>query len=344
MKRIVRTLLHTPKPVLFFFGLLLLEVSCRNSHTGYLEIQGDTMGSSYMIKYKSGLDLSNEIATLLDDFNHVFSTYDTASILSKFNNNTLLESDIQGLSESQCMWLKQLFKQSFVWYHKTEKAFNPALGPLLSYWGFGDASGFPEVIDSMWVDSLRKVSDFGAYGLEGCLPIKGDPRAGLNFNAIAAGMATDIIGDYLEAQDIRDYLINVTGEVKAKGLNPFQKPWKVSIEKPLKSKRLNPDLMHVHLDNQALATSGNYRNYFERDGEEFGHTLSPDTGFPVRNSMLSATVISRSGAQSDALATAFMVMGFEASRSYVEQAPALEAVLVYVEEGAMETWVSWEQP
>ncbi|MCO5253974.1 MAG: FAD:protein FMN transferase [Bacteroidetes bacterium] len=327
--------------ITFFVLVLLLIASC-NRDTGYVEITGETMGSTYSIKYRGDKGLKPKIDSLLTEFSQLFSTYDSNAFLYKFNHNTLTDEDLKHLTERQCKWMTQVFKTSLVIYHKTNKAFNPGLGPLFHFWGFGDNSQNPDVIDSLVIDSLSQYCNYENFSLKGCFPQKPNPNYELNYNAIAAGYATDVVSSLLDSLGFEDYLINITGELKARGYNPNGKIWKISIERPTDNKSMNSGMFELELNNKAMATSGNYRNFFQKEGKKYGHTIDPKTGYPTHNSLLSATVISKLGANCDALATAFMVMGVEDAKRMILSDSTLDGVLIYEENGEMKTWVSWE--
>lgn len=322
----------------------LLVLSACNQKTEYIEITGETMGSTYSIKLKGHKGLKPKIDSLLTEFSSLFSTYDENSFLYKFNHNTLTNEDFQRLTERQCKWMTDVFKTSLIIYHKTDKAFNPALGPLFRFWGFGDNSSNPEKIDSLVIDSLLQYCNYENFSLKGCFPQKPNPHSELNYNAIAAGYSTDIISALLDSLGIEDYLINITGELKARGVNPNGKIWTISIERPTDNKTsMNDGMFTVELNNKAIATSGNYRNFFRKDGKKYGHTINPKTGYPTQNNLLSATVIAKYGANCDALATALMVIGFEEARRLILSDDNYDGVLIYEKDGRMRTWVSWDE-
>ena len=331
----------------FLFLSLFFIMACNKpKDTGYLEILGDTMGSSYFVKYKGAIDYSAQIDSILISFNSLLSTYDSASFLSRFNRNELQKNDLESLTEQQRKWMLRLYKQSMVLYHKTQGAFNPAVGPLLSYWGFGDNRKHPESVDSLEVNRLIVLSEFDKINLRWDFLYKGaSPDMTVNFNAIAAGFATDIVAEFFDSHKVEHYLINITGENKAKGINPKGEVWLIEIEKPTdtKSAKQNPAYMQYRLNDKAMATSGNYRSFFELNGTKYAHTIDPRTGFPSQSSLLSATVISKYGAACDALATAFMVMGYDEAKAMVEADASLDAVLIWNDNGEMRSWVSWEQ-
>jgi thiamine biosynthesis lipoprotein len=305
-----------------------------------VELTGQTMGSNYIIKYKGEHGLYDAIDSILIEFNSQFSTYDETSIITKFNNN-----DTQSLSNTimntpQCNWWKQMMLQSSEAYNLTDGDFDPSLGPLLSYWGFGDHTSNPDEIESAVLDSLRLLTGFNKFTLTGCLPQKHNPDARLNFNALAAGLAVDIIAEYLENSGITDYLINITGEIRAKGKNPKGETWTTSIENPIDNPGLNPPFSTISLTDESLATSGNYRNFFKREGKKYSHTINPQTGYPTQNNMQSASVITDNTAMADALATAFMVCGVEKTKYIVLNHKNLEAFLIWEEDNEMKTWMS----
>ncbi|MCK9480435.1 MAG: FAD:protein FMN transferase [Bacteroidia bacterium] len=328
--------------VFALISISVILIAC-NRDTGYVEITGETMGSTYVIKLEGEKGLKPRIDSLLSEFSQLFSTYDENAFLYKFNHNTLTDADLQHLTERQCKWMTDIFKTSLVIYHKTERAFNPALGPLFRFWGFGDNSKNPDDIDSLVIDSMLRYCNYENFSFKGCFPQKPNANSELNFNAIAAGYATDVIALFFDSLGIENYLINITGELKAKGFNPSGELWQISIEKPADNKEMNAGMFTMELNNKAMATSGNYRNFFKIDGKKYGHTIDPTTGYPTHNNLLSATVISKSGATCDGLATAFMVMGFEDAKRMILSDSSLDGVLIYESNGEMKIWISWEQ-
>jgi FAD:protein FMN transferase len=323
----------------YYFIALFLFISC-NRDTGYLEIQGPTMGSDYIIKYKGNMDLTSEVDSILEAFSFQFSTYDPNSVIYLFNNNDSLGLQAIYPGKQSCEWWKSLMDYAQDAYTISSGAFDPSLGPLLSYWGFGDQVSNPESIDSSVIDSLKRLTGFHKFTQSECLPLKHHPDAKLNFNALAAGYATDIIADWLQSKGIVDYLINITGEIKCKGKNPWGKSWSTQVEKPIDNSKMNPPMITILMQDEAMATSGNYRNYFKSEGKKFAHSIHPNTGFPALNNMLSATVLTQSGALADALATAFMVSGVEKSREIVLTNSHIEAMLVWEENKQMKIWMS----
>jgi thiamine biosynthesis lipoprotein len=197
-------------------------------------------------------------------------------------------------------------------------------------------------LDSSKVDSILPLVNYENVQLINGRLIKKYPGIKIDFNAIAQGYSADLIGKILESKGIEDYLIDVGGEVLAKGTKPGNKMWKVGIEKPAENaddeRKLNAV---VNLKNKALATSGNYRRFFVKDGRKYSHTIDPKTGFPVNHTVLSASVLAKDCITADAYATAFMVMGLEKIKIFLKQNPDLEAYIIYTEpDGRLSAWTS----
>jgi len=329
----------------FFAGIfvvLLALGSCKKGEV-YSNIEGQTMGSYYSIQYsktqQSADALQQEIDSLLVDFNKLFSTYDPTSHLSRWNiKQSKCDTLLHAAWHSQ--W-KEMMDLSMQAYKFTDGAFNPALGPLFGYWGFGDTNKHPSSVDSLKISQLLKVCNFDSiYTKQQILCNTFTEEVQLNFNAIAAGYACELISEFLEQKNIQNYLINITGEIKAKGLNSKGKEWKISIEEPIENPELNPPIILVNLNQTSLATSGNYRNFFETSGKKYRHSINPATGFPAQNGMLSASIKHPNAALCDALATACMVLGPEKAKDLIEKHKEIEGFLVWNQNEEMKTWKS----
>ena len=209
------------------------------------------------------------------------------------------------------------------------------LSPLncaTSWYSFIWLTGSPvkKHVDSHIIDSLLQFTGYRKVKIQNGIIVKDDPRVSLDFNAIAQGYSVDLVGDFLERHGIENYLVDIGGEVKAKGQKPDGSLWKVGIEKPAKHQDDLRSLKAViALKNKSVATSGSYRKFYIENGIRYSHTIDPKTGRPVQHSLLSVSVLADSTAVADAYATAFMVMGFEKSKQFVEQDSALEAFFIY---------------
>ncbi|MDP6909656.1 MAG: FAD:protein FMN transferase, partial [Flavobacteriales bacterium] len=169
---------------------------------------------------------------------------------------------------------------------------------------------------------------------------KSNSSVQLDVNAIAQGYSVDVLAKFLEAKGIKNYLVEIGGEVRAKGIKPKRQPWKVGIDRPLEEDAERELALSLELRDKAMATSGNYRKFVEVNGQKFGHTLNPQTGYPATTDVLSATVIAHDCMTADAMATAFMVMGYSKAKLLIEENAELEAVLIYSNSSGIQTWNS----
>ncbi len=319
--------------LLLFFSMYL--VSCSNfSNKKEVKIEGLAQGTYYAITYydKEGINYQTAIDSFFKAFDMSASVYLEESIISRLNNN-----DSTAIADEA---FKYIFNKSMEVSRKTEGAFDITVMPLVNAWGFGFTD--PMKLDSAIVDSILPLVNYRNIKLVNGKLIKNNPEIKVDFNAIAQGYSADLIGKILESKGIENYLIDVGGEVLAKGTKSGNKMWKVGIEKPAENaddaRKLNAV---VNLKNKALATSGNYRRFFVKDGIKYSHTIDPKTGFPVNHTILSTSVMANDCITADAYATAFMVMGLEKIKSFLKQNPDLEVYIIYAEpNGRLATWTS----
>ena len=301
--------------------LLFLMGSCKPEPQPE-KLQGTAQGTYYSIIYYDlrHRNLKQQIDSLLDAYDQSVSLWVPESVLSRINRN----DDSVVLDD----WFIGNFKYAQQVSETTGGAFDCTVEPLVKAWGFGfDATTH---VDSAIVDSILKFTGFEKIALKDGKIVKADPRVKLDFNAIAQGYSVDVVAGFLERKGINNYLIDIGGEIKAKGEKPGGKLWRVGIEKPAAHKEDDRVLKAViGLRNQSVATSGNYRKYYEKNGVRYSHTINPKTGYPVKHSLLSVSVVADNTALADAYATSFMVMGLEKSRSFVENDSLLEAFFIY---------------
>lgn len=288
-------------------------------------IQGKTQGTTFVVKTSedSLLTVPMEISSLLKDFDLQLSGYIANSVLSKFNALSENEvMDISSYSEFQkCYTLSQDI------YKRTNGAFDPSVFPLVKAWGFFKEMNEPPT--SSEIDSILMFTGFELnkhHTLDSGILQKLDTRFELDFNAIAQGLSVDYLANILDEKGQENYFIEIGGEIRVKGVNNEGKPWVVGIDQPSddndgsqKRKLEN----YLGLNNVAVATSGNYRKFYKKEGKRYSHTLNPKTGFPVEHNLLSTTVVAESAAIADGYATAFMTMGVEKSMRFVEENPDL---------------------
>ena len=293
-----------------------------------IELRGATMGTTYQVKYisESVYNLQDEIDSILGDFNASLSTYIFDSEISRFNQGTL--------HKYERPYFYEILQKSKSIYDQTDGAFDPTVMQLVNAWGFGPASS--SVPPKSTVDSLIQTVGFDSIFFDDLAVCKLQENTQLDFSAIAKGYAVDVLMDYLRSKGLENIFVEIGGEISAFGRNEDSKPWAVYIERPDENQRSVQAL--VTLRDRAIATSGNYRNFYVKDGKKYAHTISPYTGYPVQHSLLSVSVFAADCATADAYATAFMVMGLEKAMEIVNQTDQLEAYFVYSDsEGAMRT-------
>ena len=286
-------------------------------------ITGFTMGNiTYNVKYISSKKLVNktEIDSILIKFNQTFSTYIPTSEISTINNSS-------GIIEISPEFYF-LLKESKMIYDQTNGYFDPTIGPIVNAWGFG-----PDKVESLPDNrEIRKIMNY--VGLD---KIKFDSlslnkqyrESYIDFSAIAKGYAVDVITRYLDNKNLSNYFVEIGGEVRASGKNISDKYWLVGVEDPKFS--LSSDIFAtVSLNNLSLATSGNYRNFYNLKDSLVYHTIDPKSGYPSRSNMLSASVFAKSCFIADAYATSFMVLGFEKSKKIVTSTDGLDALVIYI--------------
>ena len=300
--------------------LLFITVSCHQHSLKHLE--GQAFGTIYSISYigkqngNSDLLLHQQIDSLLADISHTFSIFDTSSIIYRWNRDENVELNDDFLT---------VLKLSKTISTATEGAFDCTVQPLVQLWGFGK-DGIRHTVGDDTLTAVRKFVGFQLVDLQGDSILRKDPRVQLNFNAVAKGYAVDKVASWLVEKGYSDCLVEIGGEVAARGTKNG-KPWKVGIQVPTKTADgARESFESIPLpDHRAVATSGNYRNYFEEDGVRYTHILDPRTGTPERTNLLSVTVLAPDCATADAYATAFMVLGYDRSTEIVRLHPELEA-------------------
>ncbi len=318
-----------------FIVILLFSISCTQDKLAEkINLTGEAQGTYYNIIYFDPLnrDLQTEIDSLLDDFDQSVSLWVPNSILSRINNN------------DTCAIPDKYFTDNFNLSKKVSKethgAFDITVGPLVKSWGFGYDSN--KQVDSIIIDSLLKVIGFEKVDMINNHIVKQDSRTKIDFNAIAQGYSVDMIGEFMESRQIHNFLIDIGGEVMAKGEKQDGTLWKVGIEKPADDSDKPRDLTAViTLTDQSVATSGNYRKYFEKDGIRYSHIINPKTGYPAKHNLLSVSIISSNTALADAYATACMIMGLDESITFIEERSDLEAFFIYSnDEGQYDTYIT----
>nr|MBF0684248.1 FAD:protein FMN transferase [Pseudomonas sp.] len=277
---------------------------------------GPTMGSTYSVKYvrSDGVapltELQAETEAILTRLDRELSTYRSDSDVERFNALPAGRCETMPASvRALVMAGEQLSSQS-------SGAFDLTIEPLLNLWGFGPQGRAERVPSATELDQARKRVGHQHLRVEGEQLCK-DAETQLDFNSIAAGYAVDLVADRLEALGVQSFLVEITGELKAKGRKPDGSAWRIAIEAPRDDERVAQRV--IELDGYSVSTSGDYRNYFERDGKRYSHTLDPQTGAPIEHRLAAVTVVDPSALQADGLSTVLMVLGPERGLAYADQ-------------------------
>lgn len=299
----------------------------------YQHRDGFIFGTVYSVTYSNpeSKDLSTAITRALDDVNNSLSMFNKQSTIAKVNNNEVVQLDSLFLT----VWnVGQEVSRS------TDGAFDMTVAPLVDLWGFGLKNR--EIVTDAEVDSLRQYVGYNLVQLEDGLLRKTYPQMRIDAGAIAKGYACDVVADTLEAYGCTDFCIEIGGELVVKGHNSKGVNWHIAINKPVEdSTYVNSEIQEVvELTNCGMATSGNYRNYYELDGKRYSHTIDPRSGYPVRHNLLSATIVAPDCITADAWATACMVAGLDKAKEWIEAYDDLKGYLIYEENGEMITWRS----
>lgn len=317
-------------------GLVVLFLySCQPTPADQLyRFQGHAQGTYYEITYYDNVNrnLQPAVDSLLNAFNLSLSTYEPGSIISRINRD---EAEVE-VDE----WFRTVFLKSMEVAEKTGGSFDFSVGPLVNAWGFGFTDRMK--VNQHVIDSLLKLVGYKNYELQGNQLIKRIYGSKLDFNAIAQGFGVDVLGEFLQSKGVQVFLVDIGGEVLARGHKPDGSLWKIGVEKPADEASSDRELKAViALENRAIATSGNYRRFYEENGVRYSHTIDPFTGYPVRHSLLSASVLASDCMTADAYATAFMVKGVEATINFLKSNPELDAYLIYsADNGEIKTWAS----
>lgn len=298
----------------------------------YQKDTGFVFGTVYNITYQNDKDLKQGIEEALKKVDFSLSPFNRQSTISKINRNESAKAD---------KMFAEVFNLSQEISAATGGAFDITVAPLVNAWGFGfknDTQPTPSAIDS-----LKQLIGYDKVTLKDGIVHKKDPRIMLDCSAIAKGYACDIIAEYLKKCGIENFMVEIGGEIVTHGINAQRLPWKIGVTKPtddtLNTQQEIQTILNV--TNKAMATSGNYRNFYYKNGKKYAHTIDPATGRPVQHSILSATVLTDDCATADAYATAFMVMGLDKAKAVLDKHPELMAYFIYSDgQGNNAVWYS----
>jgi len=290
--------------------LIIVTNACQHSSNEIFVINGLTMGTTYTIKIKTNNNankekIRNDVENILLKINQSMSTYIKESELSIINLSKT--TDWQSISDDLYTVIKSANEISI----KTEGAFDITSGPLVNLWGFGPNNNKNKIPSDETIKSVKENTGFQKIFLDVSHKriLKSNPNLYIDLSGIAKGFAVDKIAFYLDKSEFKNYLIEIGGELIGKGININKKVWQIGIENP---NNIGDTIKHtIQLKNIAMATSGNYKNYFEKNGARYSHIIDPVIGKPIKHKLASVTVLDDSAMIADALATGFMVLGPE---------------------------------
>ena len=307
---------HLPFLLFLIVGTVII---LNDSKPVYRTQQGKIFGTLYTITYEHNEDLQPLIVEALQAVDGSLSPFNKRSIITHVNNNDTIMVDTL---------FTEVFRHAETIYRESHGAFDPTVAPLVNAWGFGfkEDNG----VDAATIDSLQALVGMHRVTLADGHISKEDERIMLDFSAIAKGYGSDCVARVFDRCGVKNYMVEIGGEVVIKGHNKNGNPWGIGINKPIDdSLSVSQELQTVlRLTDCAIATSGNYRNFYYKDGVKYAHTIDPRTGYPVQHSLLSATVIADNCMRADALATAFMVLGVDSAMAYCERHPEIEGYFI----------------
>lgn len=303
------------------FGLLgsLIILFINSCASSYRTSEGLVWNTAYHITYNSGVDMTDSVMAVLKAVEMSVSPFNPASTVSKINNNSDMRVD---------PYFREVYEMSRVVWDESNGAFDPTLAPLINAYGFGYRDSIH--VDEQVIDSIKEFVGLGRTGITESGELqKNDPRMEFNFSAIAKGYACDKVAEMFIANGITDFMIEIGGEITVNGDNPDGEKWRISVDAPIESadRVVHKSQTVIALENQGVATSGNYRNYRDKGGRRIGHTIDPYSGEPAVTDIASVTVVAETCMEADAYATACMAVGSDRAK-YILQHIELPAMLV----------------
>ena len=319
-------------PFLAFLIVGTVIIVSRQHSTPYHHDKGMVFGTVYHITYQSPQNLQKEIESQLAQVD---------ASLSPFNKHSI----ITAINENRDTVVNKMFTDVFTLAMKisdiTNGSFDITVAPLVNAWGFGFKGGAMPTRHQ--VDSLKRLVGYRKVSLSNGRVTKSDPRIMLDCSSIAKGYGCDVVAHYLRSKGIDNYMIEIGGEIVTRGISEKRLPWKIGVTKPTDdSLNVNQEIQTViNVTDKAMATSGNYRNFYYKNGRKYAHTIDPATGYPVQHTILSSTVIADDCATADAYATAFMVMGLDKAKAVLSRHPELMAYFILAgTDGNNDVWYS----
>ena len=276
----------------------------------YFQEYGEIFHTSFHVKYASDRSLYDDIVAELDKFDDSLNPFKDHSIIAKINRNEPVQPD---------SFFIAVFNKAMEVSRITDGKFDITVAPLVNAWGFGFKNS--DNVTPELIDSLKQFVGYEKVRLENGTIVKADPRVQLDASAIAKGYACDVVANLLKSYGVENYMIEIGGEIAMRGKNDKGVCWRIGIDKPMDdSTGLHHELQTIlSICDKCVATSGNYRNYYVKDGKKYAHTIDPQTGYPSEQDILSATVIADDCMTADAYATAFMASGLEKSKEIAKK-------------------------
>lgn len=333
-----RLMWQVPFLILLIIGTILIIRQQQNMP--YRKCSGPIFGTIYNITYQYDEDLQKELVEKMNEVDRALSMFNEKSVISHIN---LDEHYTIPKSTEGDMFL-EVYNLAMEIAEDTQGAFDITIAPLVNAWGFGFKSGdmpSKEQVDSMLqFVGYKKISYSTEHGGRGIS--KRDPRIMLDCSAIAKGYGVDAVAQLLEKKGVKNYMVEIGGEIATRGISEKRVPWKIGVTKPTEEGTLDGTELQTVLNvtDKCMATSGNYRNFYYKGGKKYAHTIDPKTGHPVQHNILSATVLADQCARADAYATSFMVMGLDKARELLGKHPELMAYLIYDDNGENKVWYS----
>lgn len=323
-----------PFLALLIIGTVLIIWQQRNMP--YQHNKGTVFGTVYHVTYQYDEDLQAGIVKALQQVDNEFSMFNEQSAVSQFNTTH---------SCKMSQMFSEVYDLASAINKDTNGAFDITVAPLVNAWGFGfkkqqmpDVQQIRQLMQGVGMKHLKKKQ------LNGHLLLMSDnPNTMIDFSAIAKGYGSDVVARFLHDKGIKNFMVEIGGEVVTRGISEKRVPWKIGVTKPTDDPlNLNEELQTVlNVTDKAMATSGNYRNFYYKGGKKYAHTIDPKTGNPVQHNILSATVLARNCATADAYATSFMVMGLEKAKKILARHPELMAYFIYSDKkGENAVWFS----
>ena len=318
------------------FLLVLVIQSCKEKEPVFSGFSGYAQGSTYSMvfenrKNSNPQDLKEKVEKILADFDMSLSVYKDSSIISKINRNEDVPLD---------KYFTEVFAKSALISEMTDGAFDITVGPLVKAWGFGPDAHKNFKLSKL--DSLLNLVGMSKVSIVNGRLVKNNPAMYIDVNAIAQGYSVDVMCSFFDSLGIKNYLIEIGGEVRAKGTKAGAL-WRIGIDKPDDNNMSPGETLEaiIKISDKALATSGNYRKFYIEDGVKYSHEIDPKTGYPAKNTLLSVSILADDCAMADGIATACMVMGKNKTIEFLGNHPEFEAYLVYSDAGGnYKTWMS----